>query len=72
MYRNFNISTNGGSFEKYDMRCIEEKLNLGRNKLVALSLFCGCDYNDKGVEGIGKETALKYLNSVEDSEALKR
>lgn len=72
MYRNFNISCNGGTFEKYDMDTIEKKLNLGRHKLITLSLLCGCDYNEKGVGGIGKETALKFLATVTDVDVLDR
>lgn len=71
IYRNFNISSNGGTIEAYSMTTIERKLSLGRNKLIALSLLCGCDYNDKGVIGIGKETALKYLSGLHDSHVLK-
>lgn len=52
------------------MSLIEKKLNLGRNKLIALSLLCGCDYNEKGIEGIGKECALKFLSAVTESEVL--
>lgn len=52
------------------MSSIEKKLNLGRNKLIALSLLCGCDYNGKGIEGIGKESALKFLSTVTESDVL--
>lgn len=72
VYRNFTISSSGGSFEEYNMSSIEKKLSLGRNKLVALSLLCGCDYNEKGIEGIGKESALKFLATVSDSDVLNR
>jgi hypothetical protein len=54
------------------MVVIEEKLALSRQKLIALSLLCGCDYNDKGVLGVGKETALKFLEQLEDDEVLPR
>ncbi len=54
------------------MPSIEKKLSLGRNKLIAMSLLCGCDYNEKGIEGIGKETALKYLSTVSESEVLNK
>jgi len=54
------------------MMAIETKLNLGRNKLIALSLLCGCDYNEKGVEGVGKESALKFFATVADFDVLDR
>lgn len=72
VYRNFNISSNSGYVEMYTIGSLEEKLSLGRNKLIALSLLCGCDYNDKGIVGIGKESALKFLASLSDSEVLER
>lgn len=72
VYRNFNISSDRGTVEKYTISKIEEKLFLGRNKLIALSLLCGCDYNEKGIEGVGKETALKYLSTVDESDVLEK
>lgn len=75
VYRNFTISHQGltsYSVEEYKMVVIEEKLALSRQKLIALSLLCGCDYNDKGVLGVGKETALKFLEQLEDDEVLPR
>ncbi|XP_065220983.1 flap endonuclease GEN [Planococcus citri] len=72
VYRNFTIGSCGGSVEVYTLSSIEKKLSLGRNKLIALSLLCGCDYNDSGILGIGKESALKYLSMCTDSEVLTR
>ncbi|PSN53095.1 hypothetical protein C0J52_09149 [Blattella germanica] len=75
VFRNFTISPHGStgySVEVYEMNVIEEKLSLSRQKLIALSLLCGCDYNDKGVLGVGKETALKFLEKIEDSHVLER
>ncbi|KAJ9582965.1 hypothetical protein L9F63_022691, partial [Diploptera punctata] len=75
VFRNFTIShqgTTGYSVEVYNMSVIEQKLSLSRQKLIALSLLCGCDYNDKGVLGVGKETALKFLEQLKDDEVLER
>lgn len=36
-----------------------------------MALLCGSDYND-GVNGIGKDTALKFINRYEDEEILDR
>lgn len=74
MYRNFCTSTNGnrgGSVDVYTLDRIEESLNIGRNKMIALALLCGCDY-DEGVSGVGKEAALKFFKTVEDDNVLQR
>ncbi|VVC30028.1 Hypothetical protein CINCED_3A001523 [Cinara cedri] len=71
IYRNFNASRNG-SVEVYSMESIEKNLKIGRNKMIALSLLCGCDYDEKGVIGIGKETAIKFLQSLDDDIVLDR
>ncbi|CAH0391924.1 unnamed protein product [Bemisia tabaci] len=73
VYRNFNLSSNAGaSVDVYQMSIIEEKLNIGRNKMIALSLLLGCDYQGKGVQGIGKESALKFLENLTEEEILPR
>jgi len=54
------------------MESIEKNLNIGRNKMIALSLLCGCDYDEKGVSGIGKETAMKFLQSLNDDIVINR
>ncbi|XP_026806893.1 flap endonuclease GEN [Rhopalosiphum maidis] len=71
VYRNFNASGNG-SVDVYRMESIENNLNIGRNKMIALSLLCGCDYDEKGVTGIGKDTAIKFLQSLDDDSVLDR
>jgi len=53
------------------MEKIEKVLNIGRNKMIALALLCGCDY-DEGVNGIGKEASLKFFKIVEDRDVLQR
>lgn len=40
--------------------------------MIALSLLCGCDYDDKGVSGIGKEIAMKFLQSLDDDMVIDR
>lgn len=39
--------------------------------MIALALLCGCDYND-GVNGVGKEAALKFFKTVDDKNVLQR
>ncbi|KAK7788653.1 hypothetical protein R5R35_013079 [Gryllus longicercus] len=80
VYRNFTISSSGGSsgsnagfsIDVYKMSVIEERLTLGRKDLIAISLLCGCDYNEKGVSGIGKETVLKFLSGMKEDDILNR
>ncbi|XP_025161516.1 flap endonuclease GEN isoform X2 [Harpegnathos saltator] len=77
VYRNFctsiqgNCGARGGSVDIYCMDKIEKILNIGRNKMIALALLCGCDY-DEGVTGVGKEAALKFFKIVEDNNVLQR
>ena len=47
----------------YKMSDIETRLDLCREKLVALALMLGCDYDLTGVRGVGKEQAVKLLQS---------
>lgn len=70
VYRNFTMSP-GYTCEAYEMSVIEKKLQLGRHKLLAVSLLCGSDYN-KGVNGVGKESAVKFLSSLQENEVLDR
>ncbi|XP_076668330.1 XPG-like endonuclease [Andrena cerasifolii] len=77
VYRNFctsaqgNRGGTGGAVDKYTMEKIVRLLNLGRNKMIALALLCGCDYND-GLNGVGKEAALKLFKIVNDEGILER
>ncbi|TGZ46517.1 flap endonuclease GEN [Temnothorax longispinosus] len=69
VYRNFNISH--GHCDVYSMEKIEKTLNIGRSKMIALALLCGCDY-DEGVKGVGKEAALKFFKTVREKDVLQR
>lgn len=53
------------------MEKIEKTLNIGRNKMIVLALLCGCDYSE-GVNGVGKEAALKFFKTVDDENVLQR
>lgn len=48
---------------------IQKTLNLGRNKLVALALFLGSDFNT-GVPSVGISTAIRALKDVADESVL--
>lgn len=77
VYRNFSISQQGvaaaagGSVDVYDMGKVPQTMRFGRNKIVALALLCGCDYND-GVHGVGKDSVVKFFERFSDEEVLER
>lgn len=77
VYRNFctsaqgNRGSSGGAVDEYKLEKIERLLELGRNKMIALALLCGCDYND-GLNGVGKEAAMKLFKIVNDEDILER
>jgi 5'-3' exonuclease len=43
---------------------IENELNYNREMLITLGLLLGCDYDPKGVSGVGKENACKFLDEI--------
>lgn len=77
MYRNFTTSAQGnrggtgGAVDEYNLEKIEKVLELGRNKMIALALLCGCDY-DEGINGVGKEAAMKLFKIVKEEDILER
>ncbi|CAG0916831.1 unnamed protein product [Notodromas monacha] len=68
VYRNFRmVKQRGGGgaiFEMYTANRIEELLKLNRESLIAAALLLGCDYDSKGVQGVGKEKVLKLLTEI--------
>ncbi|XP_041466492.1 uncharacterized protein LOC121417019 [Lytechinus variegatus] len=62
VYRNLNMST--GEVDCYSMDDIRKDLNLDRRRLIALAILLGCDYLPKGVPGVGKEVAMRFMNSL--------
>lgn len=53
------------------MKSVEIKLGLGKQQLIFLALFLGCDYHD-GVRGIGLVNGLEVINCFRDLEGLER
>lgn len=39
--------------------------------MIALALLCGCDYDD-GLNGVGKEAAMKLFKIVENKDIIER
>lgn len=59
-------------FECYYVKDIEFGLGLGRKHLIAVSLLVGSDHNLNGVQGIGMETALRFVKKYNEEEVLQR
>ncbi|CAH1786086.1 unnamed protein product, partial [Owenia fusiformis] len=72
VYRNFTMNNKDPHVECYSLVDIENTLDLSREKLVALGIFLGCDYLPKGVPGVGKEQAMKLLQSFKDGSVFDR
>ncbi|KAJ7392253.1 hypothetical protein OS493_013632 [Desmophyllum pertusum] len=61
VYKDLCISGKDASVQCYKIEEIETKLNLNRQKLVALGILLGCDYLPQGVAGVGKQKAMKLI-----------
>ncbi|KAL5081277.1 hypothetical protein RYX36_009698, partial [Vicia faba] len=61
----------GGYVVCYKMAEIENKLGLGRDSLIALSLLLGSDYH-QGVHGLGPELACQIVKSIGEKDVLKK
>ncbi|XP_043718475.1 flap endonuclease GEN-like 1 [Telopea speciosissima] len=59
-------------FECYYMSDIEASLGLKRKHLVAISLLVGNDHDLNGVQGIGLDTALRFVRMFPEDEILSR
>ena len=69
--RNFGKFYKGeGLLEVYDMREIEQKLGINREKLIMSALLLGCDYSE-GVRGVGVVNTAEILNCFETVEQLR-
>jgi flap endonuclease GEN len=55
------------TIEAYSMDRIETELGYDRQMLVVLALLLGCDYEPKGIPGVGKEMACKFLDEYSKS-----
>ncbi|CAL5397929.1 unnamed protein product [Camellia sinensis] len=59
-------------FECYNVSDVESGLGLKRKHLIAISLLVGNDHDLKGVQGIGIDTALRFVKSFSEDEILTR
>ena len=51
----------------FDMADIETKLSLNRRNLIALAVLVGCDYDQRGVRGVGPGGAVKLVQKCSES-----
>ncbi|XP_015899347.1 flap endonuclease GEN-like 1 isoform X2 [Ziziphus jujuba] len=59
-------------FECYHMSEIEAGLGLKRKHLIAISLLVGNDHDLNGVQGIGLDTAVRFVQNFGEDEILNR
>ncbi|XP_013789009.2 flap endonuclease GEN homolog 1-like [Limulus polyphemus] len=71
-YRDFSIDAKLAKVHMYSMTNIESKLKIDRRKMIGLAVLLGCDYLPKGVPGVGKETAVKLMQKLEDVDVIQR
>ncbi|XP_074751697.1 flap endonuclease GEN homolog 1 [Athene noctua] len=72
VYRNFAMNAKDPHLDCYTMSSIKEKLGCDRETLIGLAVLLGCDYLPKGVPGVGKEQALKLIETLRGQNLLQR
>ncbi|XP_040848793.1 LOW QUALITY PROTEIN: flap endonuclease GEN homolog 1 [Ochotona curzoniae] len=72
VYRNFTMNAKDPHVDCYTMTSIRNNLGLDRDTLIGLAILLGCDYLPEGVPGVGKEKALKLIQSLKGQNLLQR
>ncbi|XP_075057498.1 flap endonuclease GEN homolog 1 [Mixophyes fleayi] len=72
VYRNFTMNVKDPHVDRYEMSTIKDKLGLERESLVGLAILLGCDYIPKGLPGVGRELAMKFIKSLNGESVLQR
>uniref|UniRef100_A0A8C5T4H9 Flap endonuclease GEN homolog 1 n=1 Tax=Malurus cyaneus samueli TaxID=2593467 RepID=A0A8C5T4H9_9PASS len=72
VYRNFAMNAKDPHLDCYTMSSIKEKIGCDRESLIGLAVLLGCDYLPKGVPGVGKEQALKLIETLRGQNLLQR
>ncbi|NWX41285.1 GEN endonuclease, partial [Steatornis caripensis] len=72
VYRNFAMNAKDPLLDCYTMSTIKEKLGCDRESLIGLAVLLGCDYLPKGVPGVGKEQAVKLIETLRGQNLLQR
>ncbi|XP_061602547.1 flap endonuclease GEN homolog 1 [Cololabis saira] len=72
VYRNFNMNSKDPQVDCYQTSRVQTELYLSRENLVGLGILLGCDYIIKGVPGVGREQALKLIQTLQGQSLLQR
>ncbi|NXU21576.1 GEN endonuclease, partial [Pardalotus punctatus] len=72
VYRNFAMNAKDPHLDCYTMSSIKDKLGCDRESLIGLAVLLGCDYLPKGIPGVGKEQALKLIETLRGQNLLQR
>ncbi|NXF35085.1 GEN endonuclease, partial [Nyctibius bracteatus] len=72
VYRNFAMNAKDPLLDCYTMSSIKEQLGCDRESLIGLAVLLGCDYLPKGIPGVGKEQALKLVETLRGQNLLQR
>ncbi|NXQ81514.1 GEN endonuclease, partial [Nyctibius grandis] len=72
VYRNFAMNAKDPLLDCYTMSSVKEKLGCDRESLIGLAVLLGCDYLPKGIPGVGKEQALKLVETLRGQNLLQR
>ncbi|KAM9704443.1 flap endonuclease GEN homolog 1 [Menidia menidia] len=72
VYRNFNMNSKDPHVDCYQTSRVHSQLHLCRENLVGLAILLGCDYIPKGIPGVGREQALKFIQTLKGQSLLER
>ncbi|XP_069830196.1 flap endonuclease GEN homolog 1 isoform X2 [Dendropsophus ebraccatus] len=72
VYRNFTMNVKDPHVDCYKVSAIKDRLGLDRESLVGLAVILGCDYIPKGLPGVGREVAMKFIRSLNGENILQR
>ena len=60
--KNFSTDPKNFSVSRYSSRQIRQEVFLTRQRMVIMALLLGCDYNQGGVAGVGREALLRLFS----------
>ncbi|XP_047244918.1 flap endonuclease GEN homolog 1 [Girardinichthys multiradiatus] len=72
VYRNFNMNSKDPQVDCYQTSRVQTELHLSRENLVGLAVLLGCDYIPKGIPGVGREQALRLIQTLRGQSLLQR
>ncbi|XP_075719988.1 flap endonuclease GEN homolog 1 [Rhinoderma darwinii] len=72
VYRNFTMNVKDPHVDCYEVSAIKDRLGLDRESMVGLAILLGCDYIPKGLPGVGRELAMKFMKSLHGESVLQR